>query len=261
MYIFEIITPGTWLDYEDCDWSWEIEGILRSLEGQFYEANLAMNMFLNSIQRDPNSHSQEQREAESNRRAEIRREVELKYDNSLCHTLWDEIQLETEIIFKREQWQSGKLPRGFEHNQSFMHARAFLYAFDAFDKYINVLKRQPNVSSKLEEIHIKFVAEFPHLRGVRNSSQHMEDRSRGLVAGKTSQPLKLKPIDNEFIKSGGDALVLNSLNGTRYGNTMADGHYGEVDVSPQSMEALQAIFQDVLNAFDWKGSKCHLPSN
>ena len=141
MYIFEIIKPGTWLDCEDRDWSWEIEGILRSLESQFYEANLALNMFLHSLQRDRNSHSKEQWEAEANRRAEIRREVESKYDNPYDHAIMDEIHLETEILFKREQWQSGKLPREFEHNQSFMHARAFLYAIDSFDKFLKVLKK------------------------------------------------------------------------------------------------------------------------
>lgn len=48
MYIYEIVKPGTWLESEDREWSWEIEGILRSLEGQFYEANLALNMFLHT---------------------------------------------------------------------------------------------------------------------------------------------------------------------------------------------------------------------
>jgi len=37
----------------------------------------------------------------------------------------------------------------------------------------------------------------------------------------------------------GGLLILNSLNGAKYGSTMADGHYGEVDVSPESMERLQ----------------------
>tara|TARA_R110002167_G_C12469549_1_gene633507 strand:- start:100 stop:732 length:633 start_codon:yes stop_codon:yes gene_type:complete len=206
-------------------------------------------------------HSKEQWEAESNRRSEIQREVEKKYDNTHDHEIWDEIRLETEIIFKREQWQLGKLPREFQHNQAFMHARAFLYALDSFDKFLNVLKKQTNVPSALEEMYTRFGIAFPHLRGVRNSSQHMEDRSRGLGAGRNPKPLELKPIDNGLIKSEGGALVLNSLNGTKYGNTMADGHYGEVDVSPASMEALNAIFQDILNAFAWKGSKCHLPSN
>ena len=208
MYIFEIIKPGTWLDYEDRDWSWEIEGILRSLEGQFYEANLALNMFLHSIQRDRDSHSKEQWEAESNRRSEIQREVEKKHDNPNDHEVWGEILLEAEIIFKREQWQSGKLPREFEHNQAFMHARAFLYALDSFDKFLNVLKKQSNVPSVLEEIHTRFGTAFPHLRAVRNSSQHMEDRSRGLGAGRNPQPLELKPIDSGLIKSEGGALVL-----------------------------------------------------
>ncbi len=62
-----------------------------------------------------------------------------------------------------------------------------------------------------------------------------------------------------MIKSEGGALVLNSLNGTKYGNTMADGHYGEVDVSPVSMESLSTMFQEVLNSFKWKGPKSHLP--
>lgn len=56
MYIFEIVKPGTWLEIEDRDRSWEIEGILRSLEGQFYEANLALNMFLHTLQRDRRPH-------------------------------------------------------------------------------------------------------------------------------------------------------------------------------------------------------------
>ncbi|WP_419207036.1 hypothetical protein ACN08N_19845 [Photobacterium leiognathi subsp. mandapamensis] len=91
----------------------------------------------------------------------------------------------------------------------------------------------------------------------------MEDRSRGLGAGRRGQPpqpLELKPIDNGMVKSENGALMLNCLNGTKYGNTMADGHYGEVDVSPASMEALRSVFQRLLEAFPWKGPKVHLPS-
>ena len=98
MYIFEIVKPGTWLESEDRDWSWEIEGILRGLEGQFYEANLALNMFLHTLQRDRSPPSREQWEADASRRSEIRREVEQKYENSHGHSVWDEIHLETEIM-------------------------------------------------------------------------------------------------------------------------------------------------------------------
>ena len=260
MYIFEITKPGTWLDTDDREWSWEIEGILRSLEGQFYEANLELNMFLHAISRDRSNHSCEQWKTDANRRAAIRREVEAKYGNPYDHQNWDEIHFQTEVTFKREQWQQGRMPREFEHNQAFMHARSFLYALDLFDKFLKVLKSQPNVPVKISELYERFGTSFPDLRGVRNAAQHMEDRSRGLGAGRNPKPLELKPIDNKMIKAEGGALVLNCLNGTKYGNTMADGHYGEVDVSPESMESLRSILQDILDSFQWKGPKNHLPS-
>lgn len=40
---------------------------------------------------------------------------------------------------------------------------------------------------------------------------------------------------------------------------MADGHYGEVDISKESMVKLQFIIQEAFNAFEWIGPKQHLP--
>lgn len=260
MYVYEIIKPGTWIDSEDRDWARNIEGILRNLESQFFEANLALNMFLNTISHDKSNMSRGQWETDSNRKAEIKKEIESKFINPHDHNNWDEIHLQTEITFKREQWKAGRIPREFQHNQAFMHARAFLYALDSFDKFLNVLKKTENVPAKIEEVHKKLGNNFSDLRGVRNTSQHMEDRSRGLGAGRNPKPLELKPVDNQLVKANGGALLLNCLNGTKFGNTMSDGHYGEVDVSPQSMELVSSIFQEVLDSFQWKGSKSHLPS-
>lgn len=260
MYIFEITKPGTWLVSDDREWSHEIDRILRNLEQQFYEANLALNMFLHAISRDREDMSRDRWQADSNLKSAIRRELESQLENPHNRESWDELNLQTEIRFKRQQWQSGRLPREFQHNQPFMHARAFLYALDSFDKFLNVLKLQPQVPQIVSELHDQFGSTFPQLRGVRNSAQHMEDRSRGLGAGKNPKPLELKPIENGLISAPGGALVLNCLMGTKYGNTMADGHYGEVDVSPNSMESLTSIFQTLLNAFEWRGPKSHLPS-
>lgn len=262
MYIFEITKPGTWLEAGDREWSREIEKILKGLEEQFYEANLALNMFLDtiSISRDRSNYSRKQREADMNRRTEIGKEIKAKYVDHYNHQNWDEISFQTEVRFKREQWQQGRMPREFEHNQAFMHARSFLYALDSFEKFLKVLKSQPNVSEKISELYKRFGKSFPNLRGVRNTAQHMEYRYRGLGAERNPKPLELKPIDNQMIKAKGGTLVLNCLNVTKYGNTMANGHYGEVDVSPKSMESLRSIFQDILDSFQWKGPKNHLPS-
>lgn len=173
---------------------------------------------------------------------------------------WDDVHFETEVRFKREQWSNGRIPRAFEHNLPFIYARAFLYALDTFDKFLGVLAKEDNVPSAIKTFQEQIAEAFPDLRGVRNTAQHLEDRSRGFGAGKNPKPLELKPITNNFIDApGGGILMLNCLNGSRYGSTMSDGHYGEIDVSPESMQRLQKIFQGVLNSFTWSGIKQHAP--
>ncbi|MGV3470013.1 hypothetical protein [Limnobacter sp.] len=261
MFVFEIVTPGTWLDYDDKDWSWKIQNQLQSLESQFFEANTALNLFTNAQSTRPSFADRENWESDSQRRSEIRRAIEQEQGGFQSRDGWDEIHFETEVRFKREKWSNGGVPREFEHNLPFIYARTFLYALDAFDKFLGVLAKDPNVPAEVATYHEKVAEVFPHLRGVRNTAQHLEDRARGLGAGRNPQPLDLKPIDNGLISApGGGALVLNCLNGSRYGSTMSDGHYGEVDVSPESMQHLQKILEGVFSSFKWCGSKQHSPS-
>lgn len=261
MYIFEITTPGTWIKNEDRDWAWTIENQLRSLKSQYFEANLALNIFTESRNTplsfiDPGSW-----ERDAQRKSEIRQEVEQGYAGFPGHEKWEKIQFEAELRFKREKWANGFQPREFEHNRPFIFARAFLYALDSFDKFLGVLSREEGVPEIVSGLHSQISEAFPDLRGVRNTAQHLEDRSRGLGAGKKPKPLDLKPVENNMISApNGGALILNSLNGSKYGSTMSDGHYGEVDVSPESMERLQNILQQILESFEWSGPKQHEPS-
>lgn len=261
MFVFEIVTPGTWLDYDDRDWSWNIQNQLRSLESQFFEANAALNLFANAQSIRPSFADRANWERDSQRRSEIQRAVEQERGGFQSRGDWNEIHFEAEVRFKRETWSNGSVPREFEHNLPFIYARAFLYALDAFEKFLCVLANEPNVPAEVATYHQKVAEVFPHLRGVRNTAQHLEDRARGLGAGRNPQPLDLKPIDNGFISAtGGGVLALNCLNGSRYGSTMSDGHYGEVDVSPESMRHLQQILEGVLSSFKWRGPKQHAPN-
>lgn len=261
MFVFEITTPGTWLDYEDSDWSWRIQNQLRSLESQFFEANAALNLFFHSRAVRPSFANRDNWERDSERRSEIQRAVEQERGVTMSCDDWEAIRFETEIRFKREQWSNGRVPREFEHNHPFMYARAFLYALDAFDKFLGVLAKESNVPAPIAAFHAQIVKAFPDLRGVRNTAQHLEDRARGLGSGREPKPLDLKPIANNFINApGGGVLVLNSLSGTRYGSTMSDGHYGEIDVAPEAMQHLQAILEGVLQSFKWRGPRQHAPS-
>lgn len=260
MYIFEITKPGTWLDIEDRDKAWEIEGILRNLESQFYEANVALNLFESVRAIRPRAASKENWEKDSRRRSEISEEIAKEYGGDYRYDNWEELHFKTEIAFKREQWSKGILPTSFEGKQSLIYAKSFIYALDGFDKFLKILSEEKDVPELIAELYTQFGEEFPDLRGVRNTSQHLEDRSRGLGAGRNPQPLNIKPVQNNMVNApGGGVLILNALNGTKYGNTMGDGHYGEVDVSPESMAKLQYLLQSIFNAFSWKGSKEHCP--
>jgi hypothetical protein len=259
MIVFEVVTPGTRLDYEDRDWAWRTQGLLQSLQSQFFEANTALNLFIDALSIRRPFVDRKNWERDSEHRSEIRYAIQQERGGFQSWENWDEIHFETEVRFKREKWANGSVPREFEHNLTFTYARAFLYALDAFDKFLGVLAKE-GVPAEVATHHAKIADAFPHLRGVRNTAQHLEDRARGLGAGRNPQPLELKPIKNEFANTPGGVLILNALNGSKYGSTMSDGHYGEIDVPPESMQRLKDILEAVLTSFKWSGPRQHAPT-
>jgi hypothetical protein len=260
MVIFEIVTPGTWIDSADRDWSWKIQNHLRSLKSHFFEANLALNLFLGAQSIGPPARDMTTWQRDSQRRAEISREIEAQRGGALSPVDWEDVSFETDVSFKREQWCGGQVPREFEHKIPFIYARAFLYALDAFEKFLGVLVQEPGVPLQIADLHRQVTQDFPDLRGVRNTTQHLEDRARGLGAGREPKPLVLQPVKNSLIAAPSGALVLDSLNGSKYSCTMADGCLGEVDVCEESMRRLQRILEAVLKSFQWRGPKEHSPA-
>jgi len=71
MYVFEIITPGTWLESEDRDWAWEIGNLLQSLKSQYFEANLALNLFTEARSARPSFSDRGNWERDAQRRSEM----------------------------------------------------------------------------------------------------------------------------------------------------------------------------------------------
>lgn len=259
MYIFEITTPGTWLVSDNREWAWKIQNLLTSLTSQFIEANLALNLFTEAILTQHQQTDLEEWQLDNQRKREIEEKLAKEYGLEHCHN--ENIRFEAEIIFKREKWTAGCKAREFTHNLPFLYAKSFLYSLDSFDKFLNVIAAEEYTPKILSSLSSRLTEHFPDLRGVRNTVQHIEDRSRFLGAGRKPKNLDLKPISNSAIHApNGGVLVLNQLNGTKYGSTKADGDYGEVDVSPESMEKLQSILQETLEAFPWHGPMQHHPN-
>jgi hypothetical protein len=103
-----------------------------------------------------------------------------------------------------------------------------------------------------------FYAHFQTLTYVRDSSHHLEDRIRGRRRGDIK--IDLKPINIPgFMKSYAGVLALDNLNNNRYGSTMANGNYGEVEVSIDSLNKARDCIQETIDAFEWEGFKAYHP--
>ena len=256
MLIFELNYPGTWLQHEDPKLRFELQNLLQHLQSQFYEANIALNIFLQNQRVQQHDFSSENPVEDFQKRRESRQRIATAL--GIDTEDWETRDYKVDIHMKREKWLSGTLPSEHEHLKVFIYAKAFLYALDGFDKFLGVMSKEPGIPAGVVDAAGRVTEIFPHLRGVRNTAQHLEDRARGLDQRK--KKIDLAPVENGAFSSPSGALFLNCLNGTQYGSTMSDGHYGEVDVSPDSMRKLQNLMQDVINAFNWTGPKSHKPS-
>ena len=259
MYIVELSYPGTWLNYPDPDWCWNIQGQLRSLESTLTDAALALALF-DAERAKPRQHKHDpvSWERDARRRQEIEASVRARLDvPGYSVDRFDEIRNLVEVEFKREQWGRGRLPNSYEHRVIFLHARSFLYALDRLDRCLAALTKEDGIPALVVTAHATLSAACPNLREVRNSVSHFDERSRGLERGR---PLNLQPVVNQMVNApGGGVLILESLNDNRFGTTMADGHYGEVDVSTATLAAAANSVQKVINAFAWKGPLQHTP--
>lgn len=262
MHIFEIIIPGSWLDNEDLDQAARIRNTLESLQSEFFAANEALNLFVREFSVRPPIPSIERSQAEAQRRSEIECVIAQERGRTVPGHDFEEmedIRFEVDVRLKREEWANGGTPWQLAHQRRFIYARAFLYSVDMFERQLAALAKEKNVPARVAELHAQLVTDFPYLRGMRNTVQHMDERLRGIGPG--NRPLDLKPVTNDFIHApSGGVLILKNLNGSRYGATMGDGNYGEIDVSDESMERLKAVLEGVLQSFPWGGPRQHAPT-
>lgn len=149
-----------------------------------------------------------------------------------------------------EAIQRGELPREIRRGSLWMHAKAFLSALANLGKMLG--KVEP------EELAAKATAAWdlalPELAEVRNSTQHPEDRARGMGRAKRGQdqPLQLKPVDNQLFKGPGKVLALDNLRNDHFGTTVADGQYLEVEVSEETLGRARDVLEMVMALLQWE---------
>ena len=259
IYIFEITYPGSRLVGLDRDWAWKAEQAIRELETPVVDAALALSMFEAEQNRPFPSHDSEKWQRDAERRQHL--EAEISQQLGVDRYDWDSyerIRTAADLISKREKWAAGQLPRSYEGRFVFIHARSYLLALDRFDRSLQAFAEMDDVPDTVKKAPERLESILANLRAVRNSVAHHEDRSRGLL--RPGKHLDLKPIDNQLINAPhGGVLVLEGLMNNRFGSVMADGHYGEVEISPTVLGQVRDLLQDVINSFDWDGPPRHEP--
>jgi hypothetical protein len=100
----------------------------------------------------------------------------------------------------------------------FIHARSFVETIAVLQRTLIALCSYafaPDVKATRERVGEDFAAALPGLKGVRDTVAHVEERVRGQEFGRKIQP---GPIMNSMIHApNGGAMVIDSLNGDRYG--------------------------------------------
>jgi hypothetical protein len=232
MFIFEISWPGTFLQSNNPEESREIETLLYSLNSQFSEANIILNLF---------AQSQE--------------------DASLT---WEINTFPETIEQKRQQWSKGNAPSDYVKKLPVIYAKAFISEVFMFGRILSSLKHICKENGDIDtdpyrtiiREQKRFGEYFVHLQGVRDSIHHVDERIQGKSRGRD---LDAKTINTESMQIGPGNLVIGNLHDNKYGTVMANGQYGLVEISEKSLHVLQKCLQNILSCFDWRGPERHYP--
>lgn len=247
MHVAELDYPGTWLDYDDKGWAWEINKVIGSLESCLTEAGVSLNLFELALQGLSAFNAPEMSEWVTKRRETLLAEIEQRLGQANFYGNYFGITQQVSKTINREKWTTGELPRAYKHKLPFMYARSFIHALDISGKLLTVLSETKDAPEEVRTQSANFYSRFPELKGVRDTIEHIEDRIRGLA--RNNQPLGPE----------GGGLWLSNLRDNRFGCTMSDGHYGEVEISAKSLSLLGECIQKVINSFRWKGHRTHYP--
>lgn len=262
LFPFELTYPGHWLDCPGVaqDDVHEVGIVFYVLESHLADAALALRLF--ESERPNVRFAGPEPEAFYSRRREMELERELQLGPDLSPeerwAAYERIRFDVDVALKRERWAAGEIPDAHLRRAVFLYAQAFLFALDGIGKALTALGSPAWVPAAVTTARDDYYRSLPTLTGVRDTSHHLEDRARR--RDRRGRQIALKPVVNNMISAPGGALILDNLNGNRYGSTMEDGSFGEVEVSVQSLELARTAIQACIDAFSWRPPRHHVPS-
>lgn len=259
MHVLMVTVPGRWLDSHDRAWVSGVKRLIWLLEGQYIDASVALNLFDEERARGAARLGSED-SSQDDVQGELQHELRQREEEIGSDRFWREcvtVQQEALRVVLERRWEGGEWPDEFERRKVFLHAHSFVFSLDCFRRTLQVLADTPGTPQAVATVAAGLREALPHLKGVRDSAAHLEDRGRGL--GKRGQPLDFKPVHNSLFKLPAGVLGLSNLNGSKLGYTTETGEYGEIDVSVATLSLVRDAFQEIINVFPWRGSARTIP--
>ena len=121
-----------------------------------------------------------------------------------------------------------------------LYAKSYVFALDGIGKLLSRLCHKLWPPPAVLPLVEKYNNQFGHLKHIRDSAIHIEDRGRGVT--RTQEPINT------------NVLVLGSFIERRFLFTGEDGKQYEVEISDVTLNCARAIIQEIINAYSWSPS-------
>ncbi|RPI36551.1 MAG: hypothetical protein EHM54_05435 [Nitrospiraceae bacterium] len=118
-----------------------------------------------------------------------------------------------------------------------LYAKAFVFALDGIEKLLNRLSGNLNPPKEVNQLHEEYKKYFGHLKHIRDSAIHIEDRGRGV----TRKGKRLKT----------SVVILGCFNEKRYTFTGDNGLQYEIEISDTTVNTAKSIIQKIINSYPW----------
>lgn len=138
----------------------------------------------------------------------------------------------TEKNYKNKIYESP-----YSRSLNSIYAKAFVFALDGINKLLSRLCKYLDPPATIKTLRKEYESRFGHLKHIRDSAIHIEDRGRG----KTRHE---KPLNTSII-------IIGSFIDRRFGFTGEDGKQYEIEISDITLLSAKEIIQKVINSYTW----------
>jgi hypothetical protein len=241
---------------DDRDLAWKIEGYIDTMHSYFNEAAMVLELFIRAQADHRERFAAWTAEQHAEQKDAVSDTAMQKITTKMCESPEDSLKhLQAwhahMIALRRQKWASGEVPMEYSQTLPRLYARSFLFSVWTIGRMLDRIARCDGVPEACRRIAAQFWAELPGLKGMRDSSAHVDERVDGMARGKK---IETRPVDGGLARVPGNSIMFieNLVNDTFVG-TAEDGSLAEIEVSPKTMAVVQQRVQTLINAFSWRG--------